>query len=437
MTMASSVPGVQQWRVEPQAARVPIAAGAVGTVIEWYDFAVYAYFASFLGSNFFPSTVPYRSLLLSFAVFGVGFFMRPVGGFVFGHYGDKIGRRNALAATIILMGIATFLVGVLPTYGQIGIAAPILLVILRLFQGFSAGGEWAGAAAFLVEYAPPGRRGFIGSWQQVSVGGGFLLGSAGATLLASIMSPESLAGWGWRIPFLSGLVMTAIGLYLRLAVEETPKFRAIQKAGQVADAPIAEAFGKHGKRLLTVVGFTLSGTVAYYVFLAYFPNYVSTVLKLPLRTASSVNTIGLILFLIMVPFLGVLSDRIGRRPLLLAHAAAAAILAYPLFLLMESRSFGAILIAQIIGVAIQGLFSGAAVAGYVEMFPTRIRYTAISVPYNITVAAFGGTAPFIATYLVSTTGNHLSFTYYLMAAGIISFLTYLLVVKETCWSELQ
>ena len=323
------------------------------------------------------------------------------------------------------------------TYGQIGIAAPILLVILRLFQGFSAGGEWAGAAAFLVEYAPPGRRGFIGSWQQVSVGGGFLLGSTVATLLASIMSPESLAGWGWRIPFLSGLVMTVIGLYLRLAIDETPKFRAIQKAGQVADAPIAEAFGKHGKRLLTVVGFTLSGTVAYYVFLAYFPTYVSTVLKLPLRTASSVNTIGLILFLIMVPFLGVLSDRIGRRPLLLAHAAAAAILAYPLFLLMESRSFGAILIAQIIGVAIQGLFSGAAVAGYVEMFPTRIRYTAISVPYNITVAAFGGTAPFIATYLVSTTGNHLSFTYYLMAAGIISFLTYLLVVKETCWSELQ
>jgi MHS family proline/betaine transporter-like MFS transporter len=322
-------------------------------------------------------------------------------------------------------------VGVLPTYAQIGLLAPILLVVLRLFQGFSAGGEWAGAAAFLVEYAPPDRRGLIGSWQQVSVGAGFLLGSAVATLLTSTMSADALAAWGWRIPFLTGLVMTAIGLYLRLALEETPKFRAIQQAGQIADAPIAEAFGKHWRRLLVVIGFTLSGTVAYYVFLAYFPTYVSTVLKLPLRTASSVNTLGLILFLIMVPLLGSLSDRIGRRPLLLAHGAAAAILSYPIFLWMASRSFPAILIGQIVGVFIQALFSGACVAAYVEMFPTRVRYTAISVPYNLTVAAFGGTAPFIATFLVSATKNTLSFTYYLIAAGIISFLTYLLALKET------
>jgi MHS family proline/betaine transporter-like MFS transporter len=434
----SAVPGAQQQlAVDAEAAKVPIAAGAVGTVIEWYDFAVYAYFAAFLGRNFFPSTVAYRSLLLSFAVFGVGFFMRPVGGFVFGHLGDKIGRRNALAATIILMGIATFLVGLLPTYAQIGALAPILLVLFRLFQGFSAGGEWAGAAAFLVEYAPPERRGIIGSWQQVSVGGGFLLGSAIATLLTSIMSPGSLDAWGWRIPFWSGLVMAAIGLYLRLKVEETPKFRAIQQAGQVAASPIAEAFMKHWRHLLVVVGFTLSGTVAYYVFLAYFPTYVTTVLKLPLRTASGINTIGLILFLIMVPLLGILSDRIGRRPILLAHGAAAILLPYPLFLWMASRSFGVILVAQIIGVFIQALFSGACVAAYVEMFPTRVRYTSISVPYNLTVAAFGGTAPFIATYLVSTTKNTLSFTYYLIAAGIISFLTYLLAVKETYRAELR
>ncbi|HEV2281750.1 MAG TPA: MFS transporter [bacterium] len=429
------IPGAQHTPSEAEAT-VPIAAGAVGTIIEWYDFAVYAYFASFLGTNFFPSTVPHRSLLLSFAVFGVGFFMRPVGGFVFGHFGDKIGRRNALAATIILMGVATFLVGVLPTYAQIGILAPVLLVVLRLFQGFSAGGEWAGAAAFLVEYAPRQRRGYIGSWQQVSVGGGFLLGSAIATLLTSVMSPAALAGWGWRIPFLSGLVMAAIGLYLRLAIEETPMFRALQKTGEIAAAPLAEAFGKHWKRLLIVIGFTVSGTVAYYVFLVYFPTYVATVLKLPLRTASTINTIGLIVFLIMVPLLGILSDRIGRRPILLAHGAAAIILPIPIFLLMGSRSFGAILIAQIVGVFIQALFSGACVAAYVEMFPTRVRYTSISVPYNLTVAAFGGTAPFIATYLVTTTKNNLSFTYYLIAAGIISFLTYLLAVKETYRSEL-
>ncbi len=435
--MASGSADARAAYAAEQAARVPIAAGVVGTVVEWYDFAVYAYFASSLGQNFFPSTVPYRSLLLSFAVFGVGFFMRPVGGLIFGHYGDRVGRRNALAATVILMGVATFLVGVLPTYAQVGLLAPVLLVVLRLLQGLSAGGEWAGAAAFLVEYAPSDRRGYIGSWQQVSVGGGFLLGSAIATLLTSVMSPASLAAWGWRIPFFSGLVMAAIGFYLRLAVEETPKFRELEQAGQVAAAPVAEAFGKHWRDLLVVIGFTLSGTVAYYVFLAYFPTYVSTVLKLPLRLASSINTLGLVLFLIMVPFLGILSDRIGRRPILLAHGAAAILLPYPLFLWMGSRNAGVILVAQIMGVFIQALFSGAAVAAYAEMFPTRVRYTSISVPYNLTVAAFGGTAPFIATYLVSTTKNTLSFTYYLIASGIVSFLTYLLAVKETSRSELR
>jgi MHS family proline/betaine transporter-like MFS transporter len=419
-----------------QVALVPITAGAIGTVIEWYDFAVYAYFASFLGKNFFPSAIPLRSLLLSFAVFGVGFFMRPIGGFVFGHYGDRAGRRNALAATVILMGVSTFLVGVLPTYTQVGVMAPILLVCLRLLQGFSAGGEWAGAAAFMVEYAPPSRRGFIGSWQQVSVGGGFLLGSAIATLLTSVMSPEALTSWGWRIPFWSGLIMTAVGLYLRLAVEETPRFRALQQAGQIAGAPIVEAFARYRGGLLKAIGFTLSGTVAYYVFLAYFPTYVSSVLRLPLRDASSINTLGLVLFLVLVPFLGILSDAVGRKPLLYAHGALAAVLAYPLFLWMESRTFVVILIAQVLGVFIQALFSGAAPAAYVEMFPTRIRYTAISVPYNLAVAAFGGTAPFIATYLVSTTGNHLSFTLYLIGAGIVSFLTYL-TLPETYRSDLS
>lgn len=422
---------------KPQAARLPIVAGTIGNVIEWYDFAVYAYFASTIGTLFFPSDVPNRSLLLSFGVFGVGFFMRPLGGLFFGHYGDRHGRRNALAATIILMGVSTFIIGILPPYSRIGILAPIALLVLRLAQGFSAGGEWAGVAAFLVEYARPDRRGLTGSWQQVSVGGGFLAGSAVATFLTSTMTRETLLGWGWRLPFLFGLVIALVGLYLRLGIEDTPKFRAIEQTGQIARAPIAEAFSSHRRGLLTVVGFTLSGTVAYYTFLAYFPTYVSAVLKLPMREASLINTIGLVVFIVLVPFVGALSDRIGRKPLLLAHAAGCAILGYPLFFAMEAtRSFAFILGAQLVGIALQALFSGPAPAAYAEIFPTRIRYTAISVPYNLAVAAFGGTAPFIATYLVAATGNHLSFTFYLIAAGCVSFLVYL-TLAETYRAELQ
>ncbi|MBI3628559.1 MAG: MFS transporter [Candidatus Rokubacteria bacterium] len=424
-------------QAKSRAAALPIVAGTIGNVIEWYDFAVYAYFAPTIGALFFPSDVPNRSLLLSFGVFGVGFFMRPLGGFFFGHHGDRRGRRNALAATIILMGVSTFLIGILPPYGRIGILAPIALLLLRMAQGFSAGGEWAGVAAFLVEYARPDRRGLTGSWQQVSVGAGFLLGSAVATVLTSTMAPATLLGWGWRLPFLFGLVIAVVGLYLRLGLEDTPRFRAIEETGQIARAPIAEAFSAHRRGLLTVVGFTVSGTVGYYVFLAYFPTYVSVVLGLPMREASLINTIGLVVFIALIPLVGALSDRVGRKPLLLAHAAGCAILGYPLFLMMEAtRSFGVILAAQLAGIALEALFSGPAPAAYAEIFPTRIRYTAISVPYNLAVAAFGGTAPFIATYLVATTGNHLSFTYYLVAAGVVSFLVYL-TLAETYRAELR
>jgi MHS family proline/betaine transporter-like MFS transporter len=417
--------------------RAPIVAGTIGNVVEWYDFAVYAYFASTIGGLFFPSGVPGRSLLLSFAVFGVGFFMRPLGGIFFGHYGDTRGRRNALAATIVLMGVSTFLIGILPTYEEIGLLAPVALVVFRLLQGFSAGGEWAGVAAFLVEHAPPGRRGLTGSWQQVSVGAGFLAGSAAATLMTSALTPEQLTGWGWRLPFLLGLGVAGVGLYLRLGIADTPRFVALEEAGQVARAPVAEAFVRHRRGLLTVVGFTLSGTVAYYVFLVYFPTYASTVLGLPLGTASMINTIGLGLFLVLIPLVGGLSDRIGRRPLLLAHGAGCAVLAYPLFLAMDSaRTFAVVLTAQCVGIGLQALFSGPAPAAYAEMFPTRVRYTAISIPYNLAVAAFGGSAPFIATYLVARTGHPLSFTFYLIAAGAVSFLVYL-SLEETHRAELR
>jgi MFS transporter, MHS family, proline/betaine transporter len=262
-------------RVEEQAAKKAVTAGAIGNFVEWYDYSVYGFFATVIASQFFPSDDPVASLLATFAVFAVAFFMRPVGAFVFGHYGDTVGRRNTLAAAIILMGIATLTIGVLPSYAQIGVLAPILLVGARLLQGFSAGGEWSGSAAFMVEYAPENRRGLYGSWQQFSIVAGLLVGSGMGALLSVVLSEDALNAWGWRIPFILGMVVALVGLYLRLRIEDTPAFRIIEEKEEVTEAPVKESFTAHGGESITAIGFTVAWTVAYYILLTYMPTYVS------------------------------------------------------------------------------------------------------------------------------------------------------------------
>jgi len=415
--------------------RKAILTGVIGNVLEWYDFGVYGYFVSIISELFFPSSDPLSSLLLTFGVFGVGFVMRPVGSILFGIYGDRHGRRKALSAVIFLMAFSTLAIALLPTYAQVGIVAPILLVIIRLLQGLSAGGEWGGSTAYLVEYAPEGKRGWIGSWQQVSVGGGFLLGSLSAALITQILTHDELYAWGWRIPFALGILVGALGAYLRWRLTDTPAYIAIEQHGEVAQAPFTEAVTKYWRETLTIFGMTLHNTVAYYIPLVYMTSYIRNVGKLSASTSLWIGTTCITVFVILIPFWGALSDRVGRKPLMLVSCVGFIVLSYPLFMMASSGNLALAFAAQLTMIVFLSFFSGACPAAYSELFPTRIRYTALSVGYNTAVAIFGGFAPFIATWLIQQTGNILSPAYYLIAAAMISFVV-ILRIRETAFSPL-
>ena len=416
--------------------REAVVAGVIGNILEWYDFAVYGYLASTISGLFFPSSDKLASLLTTYLVFGIGFVMRPVGSIVFGIYGDRHGRRKALSAVIFLMAISTCAIGLLPTYSQVGVLAPILLVICRLLQGLSAGGEWGGSTAYIVEYAPDGRRGFVGSWQQFSVGGGFLLGSLSATIMNFTLAPATLASVGWRVPFLLGILLGGLGAYLRWRLADTPKFTEIEEHHAVASAPLAEALTKYPRETLTAFGITLHNTAAYYISLLYMTGYFVTVAKLPQPKAQLIGTICLAIFVILIPFTGRLSDRVGRRPLLMASCIGYAVLAYPLFILGSSGFVLYAFLAQFVMIFFQSLYAGPCPAAYAELFPTRVRYTALSIGYNIAVALFGGFAPFIATWLIRETGNPLAPAFYVITAAVITFVI-LTQIRETAFEKLR
>jgi MFS transporter, MHS family, proline/betaine transporter len=413
-----------------------IVAGAIGNVLEWFDFGVYAYFVPVISQLFFPATDPLASLLLTFAVFGVGFVMRPVGSILFGIYGDRLGRRKALSAVIFLMAFSTVAIGLLPTYQQVGLAAPIMLVIIRLLQGLSAGGEWGGSTAYLVEFAPEGRRGFIGSWQQVSVGAGFLLGSLSAAFINQVMDHAAVVSWGWRVPFILGILVGVLGAYLRWRLDDTPKFTELAEHHEVSHAPLREAVTTYWRETLTVFGLTLHNTVAYYIPIVYMTSYIISQSHVAPSSALWIGTACLTVFVILIPIWGALSDRIGRKPFLLLSSGGYIILAYPLFMMASSGSFVLAFLAQLTMIVFLSFFSGACPATYSEIFPTRVRYTALSIGYNIAVAIFGGFAPFIATWLIKVTGSSLSPAYYLMAAAIITFVV-VLRIKETAFTPLR
>jgi MFS transporter, MHS family, proline/betaine transporter len=416
--------------------RIAILAGVIGNVLEWYDFAVYGYFVPVISQLFFPNQTPLVSLLLTFSVFGVGFVMRPVGSLVFGQYGDRHGRKRALSAVIFLMAISTFVVGLLPTYASIGVLAPLLLVVARLAQGLSGGGEWGGAAAYLVEYSAPGRRGLTGSWQQVSVGGGFLLGSLTAAVLTTTISPANMLVWGWRIPFLLGVVVGGVGLIMRWRLDDTPSFAALESQGKIARSPLVEAFTTFRKPTLLAFGITLHNTVGYYAVLIYLTTWLTNIVKMPRSTALWIGTVCLLAFVAVVPLMGALSDRIGRRPLFIASCVGYIVLAYPLFLLASTAVPAYAFIAQLILVVLLAMYAGPGPAVYCELFPTQVRYTALSVGYNIPVAIFGGFAPFIATWLIHATANPLAPAFYVIAASLVTLVT-MIWVKETAFAPLQ
>jgi len=416
--------------ISPAEVKKAVVAGTFGNIMEWYDWAIYGYFAPILGQLFFPASDPLASLLLSFAVFAVGFIIRPLGALFFGPYSDRVGRKKALSLAVILMGISTFVMGILPTYEQIGILAPILLVIARLVQGLSAGGEWGNGTTFIVEYAPESKRGFYGSWQQFSTGMGLLVGSVVATVFTSIFSLEELSAWAWRIPFLLGIIVGIIGFYLRMRIDETPKYKQIAEDTNLSKKPLLDALKYHPKEFFIAIGFTIHWTASYYLLLTYMPTYVSKVVKLPMSLALLCNVIVIFFFVSLVPVMGWLSDRFGRKPLLISSTIGFALLSYPLFSIMEHSGFAVILLFQMLLSVFEAAYSGPGPAAIAEVFPTNVRASALSVGYNIAVAAFGGTAPFISTYLISVTGENTSPTYYVIACAIISMLV-LFRIKET------
>jgi MHS family proline/betaine transporter-like MFS transporter len=416
--------------------RRAIVGAAVGNAVEWFDFAVYGYLAATIGALFFPSNNPTASLLASFAVFGAAFFVRPLGGFVFGPMGDRIGRQRTLAFVIILMSVATFAMGLLPTYAAIGIWAPLLLVILRLLQGFSAGGEFGGASTFLAEYSPDERRGYLVSWIEFSAVGGFLLGSATVLALTTGLGEDAMSSWGWRIPFLLAGPLGLIGLYIRLRLEDTPEFRALERTGEVSGSPLRETIVQNWKAILQVAGLVIIQNAGFYIVLVYMPTYFSEQLGFT-STGSSLSTVlTLLAAMVLIPPLGALSDRVGRKPVLAASCVGFALLSYPLFLLMQQGSLFAAVLAHVALGALLAIFLSTTIAALTELFPTRVRYGGFSIGYNISVAIFGGAAPFLATFLISATGNPLSPALYLIAGAVATFVT-LLTITETARTPLR
>jgi len=413
-----------------------ITAGTIGNVLEWYDFGVYGYLVPTISALFFPSGDPMVSLLLTFAVFGVGFVMRPIGSIVFGIYGDRYGRRKALSAVIFVMALSTFAIGLLPTFAQVGILAPILLVIVRLFQGLSTGGEFGGSSAYIVEYAPQHRRGFFGSFQLVGVASGFLLGSLTAALLNAALSPEDRLAWGWRLPFLFGISVGIIGAFMRWRLEDTPKFTEIEEQGTVATSPLTEALLRHPKETLLAFTSTLHNTVAYYIALIYMTSYMQTVGKLAQGTALWIATGSLAVMIILLPGLGKLSDRVGRRPLMLFSCGAFVVLGYPFFLMASSGNVTLTIFGQLLMMVCYAPYAATCASFLTEIIPTRVRYTSMSVGYNTAVAIFGGFAPFIATWLVKTTGLSYSPGFYLIGAALITGVA-VLRTRETAFTPLR
>jgi MHS family proline/betaine transporter-like MFS transporter len=412
--------------------RRAVSAAVIGNVLEWYDFAVYAYVAAYIAKNFFPQGDPVTALLATFLTYGLGFLARPLGGIILGRVGDTHGRKTALLITIALMAVGTVMIGVLPTYASIGIAAPLLLLIARLLQGFSAGGEWGSSTAYIVEWAPQNQRGWYGSFQQTSVVAGLLLGSGIAALFATILTNEQMDGWGWRIPFLLGGILGPVGLWMRRTIEETPAYK------KVTATPVAATEDKTNPWLLAgrAFGFTIVWTVCFYVLLNYMPTWTRTYLKLTPAAALWANTIGLLALMIFIPLMGWLSDKYGRKPLLLACCVAYIVLPYPIFAyLLGGASYTELILVQILFAILISMFSGPGPAAIAEIFPTRSRSTWMTSGYALAVAIFGGFAPFISVWLISTFNSPIAHSFYLIAAAIVSTIV-IATLRETAHEPL-
>jgi MHS family alpha-ketoglutarate permease-like MFS transporter len=401
----------------------------VGNAVEWYDWYAYTFLATYIADQVFPkgadnSLVP---LLSTFAVFAVGFFMRPVGGLLLGTIADRSGRRAALTVTILLMGGSSLLVGLTPTYAAAGVLAPIILVLARLLQGLSVGGEFAASTTFLVESAGPGRRGLFSSFQYVSTTLGQLLASGVAALLVRTLSEDRMDGWGWRVPFVLGAVLSLVGFWIRRGAEET-------RGAEPTRPRLFEALRRHPRESLLIGGITAGGTLAYYTWTSYLPTYAELDAGIAKSDALLAGTLALAFFALLQPLGGLLSDRFGRRPPLLFFGLGFTLLTVPLLHALRD-SFAVLLLVQCAGMILLTGFTSISAAVNAEIFPPRVRAAGIGFPYSLTVALFGGTAPYLGT-LFKDLGHATLFPWYVAALCLLSSLVYLRL-PETAHKELE
>ena len=409
-----------------------VIASTFGNGFEWYDFAIFGMFSPVIAKLFFPAGNELNSMLLTFATFAVAFAMRPLSGVLFGLYADRLGRKGALTLMIIMMAIGTGLIGLLPTYQAVGIAAPICMVLARMIQGVSVGGEFSNATAMLVEYSPANRRGYYGSFQMVSQALGFTIGALLAYLVTTYLSPASLESWGWRIPFLLGMLIGPFGYWLRSNIDETPEFqRYLQSKQKPANTPLSELFARHPRSLLVGFCLVVMGTVSYYVMLLYIPIYAVRQLGVPMSGTQLSSVLSTALIVVFCPFAGALSDRIGRRAVVLPATVLYVIVVwFAVSYLLAEPSLSRLILAQMATSLVMAFIWGPTPVLLTDLFPVGIRSTGVGLIYNAGVAIFGGLAPFAITWLIALTGDKMSPVYYVVISAVVGVVGLLLLREQ-------
>jgi MFS transporter, MHS family, proline/betaine transporter len=413
-----------------------VAAAVVGNALEWYDFLVFGFFAVIIAKLFFPTDSQYASLMLTFATFSVGFFMRPVGGIVLGIYADRKGRKAALLMVIAMMTVAIAMIGFAPTYFAVGVAAPAIIVSARLLQGFATGGEFASATSFLIETAPAQHRGLYGSWQMVGQGLAVLTGALLGAFLTRALTPAALDAWGWRVPFLFGLVIGPLGLYIRRNLDETEAFLAA-RGGADQRQSLGSTLATHTKATLACMGIVVSGTISFYVILLYMPTFARIQLHLPLDQAFTAQAVSLACMVMLIPLFGALSDRVGRKPIIFGALLVYLAVTYPLFSwLHDSPSYRNLMITQVALCGVLGAFYGPMSTALAEQFPAHVRSTGLAVAYNFAVMIFGGFAQFFVTWLIQITGTPVAAAFYVMFGAAVGLLAALCLSERAREADL-
>lgn len=408
----------------PSVSKRVLTASLVGSAIEWFDFFLYGTVAALVFNQlYFPTGDESLSTMLAFASFALSFFVRPFGGIVFSHIGDKIGRKKTLVATLALMGGATVLMGLLPTYQAIGIAAPILMVMLRIIQGLGIGGEWGGSMLLAVEYAPPEKRGFFGSVPQMGIPIGLLLATLALTVM-TMLPEEDFVAWGWRVPFIASAFLVIFGLWIRKGIDETPDFKKNKEEGTVVKVPLFETFKTHKKEVLIAVGAKFSETAPFYIMSTFVVYYATTQLSLSTTQVLNAVTIAMAVTIFLIPFMGALSDKIGRKRVYIGSTVLMMLYAFPYFWILEQNTFLSVVVATVIGLGIVWAPITAVLGTmFSEIFKSNVRYTGVTLGYQIGAALAGGTAPLIATYLLTQFDqSYRSIAIYMILTGVVSLI---------------